>query len=128
MNRSKVMTLLRKDPTWHIAKEGKDGVKVLKQFGKGKPKVIAFVLVCVKDGVYLKHPSYDFVSTVSHFKAVQTDKRLSLNKTYLKSIIRSLKALGLWEAVVNKDFLEINKNNKKSDKGTVRKELYSLLR
>lgn len=128
MNRQRLLKTLQEDTTWIAVKNGKDEVSVAKQFGKKKPKVIKFILICSREGIHLKHPNYEFKSTVSHFCAIQKDVRLSLNKTFLTSIIKSLKNLGLWELIINKDFLQINKNNAKSDKGLVGKELKNLLR
>lgn len=127
MNRAKVLKALRTENTWHVVNDGKDAVLLAKQFGQKRPKVIQLTLTCTKEGIHIRHPNYEFKSTISHFCSVQKDIRLSLNKTFLTSIIRTLKETGLWEAVTNKDFLVVNKNNSKSNKNTVKRELGLLL-
>ena len=128
MNRKRILNKLSLEVTWLAIKSGGDSVKVVKQFGKAKIKIIEFVLTSVSEGIHIHHPNYEFISKVSHFCAVEKDIRLSLNKTFLSSIIKSLKKVGLWEAVVNKDFLKINKDNSKSNKKNVSHELKKLLR
>ena len=128
MTKKKILTLIRKDNTWHVISTGPNSVLLMRQFGKNKPKAIQFTLTCSKEGVHIEHPNYEFKSTVSHFCSAQKDIRLSLNKTYLTSVIKMLRRIGLWEAVLNKDFLQVNKDNPKSNKTTVNRELKSLLR
>lgn len=127
MNRNRIFSFLKNEESWLAVKSGKDSIKVVKQFGKQKTKIIEFVLTSVVDGIHIHHPNYEFKSTVSHFRAVEKDIRLSLNKSFLSSIIKSLKKVSLWDAVVNKDFLRINKDNSKSNKKEVSMELKKLL-
>lgn len=128
MNRQKLYNILNKDNSWIVVKSGQNTLNIVKQFGKKTVKTINFSIVCLSKGLHIEHPEYSFKSTVSHFSAIKEDKRLSLNKTFLRSIILSLKKLGVWDSVTNKDFLQINKNNKKSDKSLVKKELKDLLK
>ncbi len=127
MTRGSLKKKLSGEKSWLIINDGSDGVKVVKEFGIQKRKVIEFSLVCVSEGIYIKHPHYEFRSTVSHYCSTQKDIRLSLNKTFLSSIIKTLRKIGLWEAIVNKDFLQVNRDNSKSNKGVVKRELRRLL-
>lgn len=129
MNKPTVLKALQKDRELIISKSEKvkNEIEVIKIFGKANKKILLFKLVFTKKGIIIIHPNYEFHSTVSHFCSTQRDIRLSLNKAYLKSIIRSLKKIGVWEAVINKDFLQINKNNPKSNKAVINRELRKLL-
>jgi len=128
MNRGRVVRYLRREESWMVSNIGSDEIKVVKTFGKKVKKSIEFRLICSKTGVYIKHPNYIFYSTVSHFCSTEQDVRLSLNKTFLISIIKTLKKVGLWKSVVNKDFIQVNLKNFKSNKAVVNKELKFLLR
>ena len=127
MNRVRVLKLLKNEKGWLAVKNGKDAIKIARVFGKERPKVIEFSLVCHRDGIYIEHPHYQFKSTISHFSSTQTDVRLSLNKSYLASLIKALKNIEVWDSIRNKDFLVVNDNNKKTDKIKVERELKRLL-
>jgi hypothetical protein len=77
--------------------------------------------------VTMFHPFYNFYSTISHFKSAYEDRRLSLNKNFLIKIIKEFKREGIWDVVINKDFLAVNDFNKKSSKAKIRTELKELL-
>lgn len=127
MRIQKVIKAIRKEGDWYVIPEGINKITLIRQYGYKYPKIISFSLVASGKGLYLEHPNYKFISVVSHFKSVQNDIRLSLNKTYLSSIIRTLKRTGVWQSVMNKNFLKVNDNNPKSNKGKVRNELKNLL-
>jgi len=127
MNRAKVVSAMREQPGWNVMSQGSNRVVLIRQFGQQKPKTIAFTLVSSDGKLVLEHPNYEFVSMISHFKSVKKDIRICLNKTYLTSVVRSLKRAGVWHSVVNKDFLVVNDNCKKSNKGHVQKQLEKLL-
>ena len=126
MGKEKVIQLLRDEKFWNVVPHGND-IRLIRQFGFINPKVIEFTLVSTMTGYEIKHPSYLFVNKISHFRSVQKDVRLSLNKTYLTSIINTLKNTGIWEHIVNKNFIQVNTENANSDKSLVKDELKSLL-
>jgi hypothetical protein len=127
MNRAKVIKAMREQAGWNVVSEGSNKVMLVREYGKAKPKTIAFTLASSDGKLLLEHPSYEFISMISHFRSVNRDYRLCLNKTYLISIIRTLKRAGIWQHVVNKDFLVVNRDCKKSNKIDVRKQLAGLL-
>lgn len=130
MNKSKIKKLMRKEFRWITREVGNRLV-----FNRAyTAKNIEFSLLPVLDKIRndvlykIQHPSYLYISTISHFKSVQSDVRLSLNKVYLRSIIRLLKRVGIWPHIINKNFIQINDNNPKSNKRKVEKELKELLK
>jgi len=127
MKKSEVIKALRMEKFWSVIPSG-NRITLVREFGIQVRKTVSFSLVSKKEGFYLEHPSYVFVSTISHFKSVQEDVRFSLNKTYLSSTIKMLKRSDVWPHIVNKNFIEVNDNNKKSHKGRVGNELKNLLR
>jgi hypothetical protein len=128
MKQQKVVEVMRKEKGWHaIMSETRDKIILARQFGIKSKKYITLVLTHSKGNYILEHPNYEFVNRVAHFKSVQKDIRLSLNKTYLGSIIHALKRAGVWPYIMNKSFLRVNTENTKSDKGKVRRELAGLL-
>jgi len=124
MNKNTVKRRISGEKGWLVRERGEALVCTRAYTGKN----IEFSLVSLKKGMYeIQHPSYLFLSTVSHFKSVQEDVRLSLNKVYLRSVVRMLQRTGVWSSITNKNFLKVNDNNRKSNKGKVRNELADLL-
>lgn len=119
------------DEGWTLVSENTTALSFIRQFGKKNARFINFSLVLEKTGnsekFSLQHPSYDFHSSVAHFRSVQKDSRLSLNKVYLISLIRALKRSEIWQDITNKDFLVLNEWNPKSNKARVNSELKVLL-
>lgn len=126
MSKDKLIKLLRNERFWNVIPSGNE-IRLIRQFGLLNPKVIEFTLVSTKTGYEIKHPSYLFINKISHFRSVQKDTRLSLNKSYLISIINTLKNTGIWEHIVNRNFIQVNTINTRSDKSLVKDELKSLL-
>ena len=126
MNKQQIVKAMRDESGWNVVHD-QNKILLVKEFGKKKVKAIAFSIVIDNKKLFLEHPKYEYISVVSHFRSIQRDVRLSLNKTYLTSIINTLKRAGIWKSIVNKDFLVVNDNNPKSNKGQVRKQLTSLL-
>ena len=114
---------------WTAQSTTGDKIVFIKSFGGRKhARIITLAFEIVGEGKYrIVHPSYDFHSTASHFKAICEDKRLSLNKGYLTRIVKDLKRLKLWDFVENKEFLAPNDWNKNSNKAKIRSELKELL-
>ncbi len=124
----KVIEVMRKEKGWHaVMSETRNKIILARQFGIKSKKYISLVLTYSKGNYILEHPNYEYMNRIAHFKSVQKDIRLSLNKTYLGSIIHALKRAGVWPYIMNKNFLRVNDNNSKSDKGKVRRELAGLL-
>jgi len=123
-----VISAMRKEKGWHAIKSESRGKIILaKQFGIKSPKQITLILTYSKGKYLLEHPNYEYMNRISHFKSVKKEIRLSLNKTYLSSIIRALKRAGVWPLILNQNFLRVNDNNRKSNKGKVGRELARLL-
>jgi len=123
----KAVAALR-DNGWQAVKSEIPGqIIAAKQFGVKYPKIIQFILIKEKSGYTIVHPNYEFVNRISHFRAVQREVRLSLNKTYLTTVISSLKRAGIWQYILNQNFLKVNDKNNKSNKKLVKSELDILL-
>lgn len=124
MNKGTIKKRMHKEPQWLVREIGGNLI-----FDRSfTARNIEFSLTPVGKGLYeIKHPCYLYVSTVSHFISVQKDIRQSLSKVYLRSVIRMLQRTGIWPHVINKDFILVNTNNRKSNKGKVRRELKDLL-
>lgn len=123
MNKTQIILAIRKEKYWNVTFSG-NRITVVKRYGG---KNISFILVSKKEGYIIEHPSYVFTNKISHFKSLKEDIRLSLNKNYLKSVIRLLKKTGIWHSILNKKFIDVNDSNSRSDKGKVAKELNDLL-
>jgi len=124
MNKNTIKKRISKEKGWLVREKGEAIICDRTYTGKN----IEFSLASVGNGLYeIRHPNYLFISTVSHFKSIQEDVRLSLNKVYLKSVVRMLKRTEIWPNIINQNFLEVNDNNRKSNKGQVRAELNNLI-
>ena len=122
-----VISAVRKEKGWHAIKSEFGKIILARQFGVKSPKMITLILGYSKGKYTLEHPNYEYMNRISHFKSVQKEIRLSLNKTYLSSIIKTLKRAGVWPLILNQNFLRVNTNNRKSNKGKVKRELARLL-
>jgi len=127
MSMSKVVKILQEEKFWNVIPSGNE-IRLVRQFGFITPKIIEFSLVSTKTGYEIKHPNYLYTNKISHFKAVQKDTRLSLNKIYLSTIINTLKKTGIWPHIVNRNFITVNTANIKSEKPLVRDQLQTLLK
>ena len=77
--------------------------------------------LCIPDQkLYSKISYYDFRN--------KTERRWVRNKNFLFQLILDLKNSGLWDYVENKDFLEVNKYNKRADTNDRRNILRQVLR
>lgn len=124
MNKSTIKKRIEKKKGWLVREKG-GAIICDRQYAS---KNIEFSLTSVGKGLYeIRHPSYLFESRVSHFKSVQEDIRLSLNKVYLKSVVRMLKRAEIWPSIINQNFLKVNDKNRKSNKSDVRSELKGLI-
>jgi len=124
MNKSTVIKSIKGEKGWLVSEKG-GNITCSRSYAAHN---IAFSLIAQKHGVYkIQHPSYLFISTISHFLSTENDIRLSLNKVYLKSVVRMLKRTRVWDNITNQDFLVVNHNNRKSNKEKVRAELSGLI-
>jgi hypothetical protein len=94
--------------------------------GKNSPRNIFLIFEQIGEGYKIRHPSYTYHNTNSHFMAKEEDKRLTLNKVFLIHIINGLKQCGVWKHIVNQDFLAVNTFNKKIDKAYLKSELKAI--
>jgi hypothetical protein len=104
-------------------------IVLTKKFGKKSPKVISVTIEKERDNMYVIAPiDYAFRSTVSHFDYVGEEHRWARNKTFLKSLIHSLKQAKIWELIKNNDsFISVNAHNPKSNKTAVRNQLKTII-
>ena len=121
---------LQRDGHWLVSGWSSTQMILTKVIG-GKHGVAASVLLeANRSGMYTVSPAtYAFRSTLSHFDYPTEEERRIRNKAMFKSLIRTLKRVGIWEGVENKDtFVRINHQNKKSNKNKLRHELSSFLK
>ena len=104
-------------------------ITLTKKFGKKTSKVISVALAKESDGTYTLAPiDYEFRSTVSHFDYVGEEHRWARNKCFIRSLISSLKDVGLWNYIRNREtFIQVNVNNKKVNKVMVKNQLKDLI-
>jgi hypothetical protein len=97
-----------------------------KKFGH---RVVTFILERRGDGMYTIVPNgYVFTSVLSHWDYVGEERRLARHKGIITSFVRALKDVEMWDYIENQDFVQINTNNKKSNKGKVGSELKALMK
>jgi len=100
-------------------------ITMTKKFGR---QIVSFILEKHRDGLYTIVPNgYAFQSTVSHWDYVDEERRLSRNKNIITSFVRALKEVKMWDFITNKNFVQVNVKNKKSNKGKVDSELKDLI-
>jgi hypothetical protein len=100
-------------------------ITMTKKFGH---QIVSFILEKHRDGLYSIVPNgYAFQSTVSHWDYVDEERRLSRNKNIITSFVRALKEVKMWDFITNKNFVQVNVKNKKSNKGKVDSELKDLI-
>lgn len=123
MKMKDVVTAMRRQEGWHAVGSGNE-IILARQFSG---RQITLILKHSDGKYFLQHPSYEYVNKIAHFRSVEREIRLSLNKTYLSSIIKALRRAGVWHFIKNQNFLKVNNLNSNSDKGKVRRELKALL-
>ncbi len=88
MNKDTVIKRIKGEKGWLVREKSKKIICTRTYAARN----IEFSLIPIGGGKYeIRHPNYLFISTVSHFKSIEEDVRLSLNKVYLRSVIRTLK-------------------------------------
>lgn len=99
-----------------------------KEFGKNNVKVIKISLVTEGDMLRLVPPNYEHVCRTSYFQSSDgPEERMTLNRVYLESTIRSLKNSGFWDRIVNKEFLIVSEDNKRLNRTVARKILKEMI-
>lgn len=117
-----------------------NGLNFSKSFGVKKMKIISFSLRWIDSKLYIFPVNYIFNNKISHFVINESyDKlyrefgftgsnyRITLNQTYLFSIVNMLKETNLWSIIANQDFLSINNLNKNNDNDKVKTNLKNLI-
>jgi len=118
---------LRKLRGW-IVECSANKVTLSKTLGKKKPKVISVAIEKERDGTFTVTPCvYKFSSTISHFTYSQDEMRWARNKGVFFSLIKSLKDVGMWDEVNNKDFIVINSDNRRLNKFKVKNEFKAII-
>jgi len=110
-----------------LRKPGESKLNFFKAFGHKNLRVIKISLIPDGDMLRLVHPKYEHHCRTSYFISSEGEQRMTLNKVYLESVIRSLKNSELWERVVNRDFLVVNGDNKKLNKLVAKKMLMEMI-
>lgn len=79
-------------------------------------------------GFHIEWPRYPYTSRVAHLRPKQLiDERACYMKTVLFSLIRLMRETGMRRLIENKDWVEVNDNCEKADKGALAHELNNLL-
>lgn len=120
-----VIAHLQRDGRWLI-----DGspttITMTKMIGT---QVCSVILEKGDSGYFIKPVTYKFKSVVSHFDYNNLqEERWARNKNAFKALVKALKKAEVWGSIANKDFIQINDNNKKSKKGKLKNELSDLIR
>lgn len=98
-------------------------IKISKIFN-GRPMTLTLHVTNGK--VHIDPPCYTFKCSVSYFEYKEREQRFSRDKLMLRKFIERLRQLGIWACVDNKDFFEINGNNKKLNKKKADEEMKSI--
>jgi len=123
MTFTKVEKLLRDDGGWLVKRVGQE-LQLIRTFS-GKAIVVR---LCKAVGGYeILFPSYLFESKISHYAPVVDEIRFSRNKSIITSLVHYLQRTGIWDNIVNKHFVKINRKNKRSDKDVLTGEIKELL-
>lgn len=107
-----------------VARKGKD-VWLIKMVG-GRP--VTVVLKYLDEGYWLEPPSHEYQCSYSHFDYTEPETRYTRRKTVIIQLVAQLKKTGLWKFIVNKNFFEPNKANKKIDKELISSQFNEMLR
>jgi len=111
-----------------LRKPGETKLNFFKAFGDKHVKVIKISLVTEGDMLRLVHPKYGHICRTSYFQSSDgPEERMTLNRVYLESAIRSLKNSRFWDKIVNKDFLVVSEDNKKLNKTVAKKILMEMI-
>jgi hypothetical protein len=79
------------------------------------------------ESFWVENPERDDRCVNSFFDFVNTPKRVTRNKEIIRIFVKTLKEVGLWNFIENKDFFAINTCNKKARKKVVQ-DLFARIR
>lgn len=124
MTIKKAVSALRSDRSWLVRKVSGE-IRLARQFGK---KAITVRLRRTANGLFeLLFPSYLFSSGVSHFTSVVDEIRFCRNKQVLRSLVRFLQRVEMWDQIENQNFIQINEHNKRAKRNLLIRELEELI-
>jgi hypothetical protein len=107
-----------------VARQGHDLILV-KMIGK-RPVTIKLKATSTSS-FWVENPERDDRCLNSFFEFTMTPKRVTRNKDIIRIFVKTLKEVGLWKFIENKDFFKINTVNTKAKKKTVL-SLYEAIR
>jgi hypothetical protein len=64
------------------------------------------------DRFWIKPPAYIFKAKNSFFEFCEDENRWTRNKVIIENMVKSLKRTLVWELIENKNFFQVNENNK----------------
>ena len=119
----------QRDGHWLVSGTTPTQIQLSRIFGKKHGTAVSVLLERTPSGRYVLTPvTYSFKSTISHFDYFMEEERWIRNKNVFKSLVKVLKRVKMWDGIDNKDtFIQVNGENKKSNKHKVEHELKTLL-
>jgi hypothetical protein len=120
---------LQRDNKWLVTGQSATQIQLSKAFGSKKTTAVSVLLEKTPSGMYTLEPlDHAFKSTASHFDYPQEERRWIRNKGMIKSLVKTLKRVKLWDGIEDKEnFIQINDHNKKSNKKRLQKEFKDLV-
>jgi len=117
----------QRDDKWLVSGQNGSQIRLTRAFNG---TAVTVLLERTLSGYYTIEPvTYAFKSTISHFDYTTDEDRRIRNKNVIKSLIRTLIKVKIWDGIENKEsFIQINNKNKKSDKKKLTKEFNSFLK
>jgi len=106
-------TMRNNDCGWLIVKNGNKIV-----CGKAYSKfTVQFILANEgRNGLSVSFPAYEYRSWNADYGPNRIEIRLKRQKNIILHMIRYLKKVDVWKHIVNKDFVQVNTDNKKMTK------------
>jgi len=118
-----IVEKIKEKPYGWFVTEDSSGIKLIKAYGNN---LVVVRLLQAKSDLIISFPTYEFKPTLSHYGSNKPEQRGKYQKSILLHIIRLLKRHNLWEFILNKDFIQVNKFNEKLTKSK-KNELNDLL-
>jgi len=95
-----------------IVQKRAEGIYLTRSFSG---KAITIVLEKTPEGYWIKPPKYTFHCKNSYFEFCEEEQRWSRDKSILLRLVAMLKEYDIWMHIVNKNFFEVNENNRNLD-------------
>lgn len=115
---------LQRDNRWHVEHDA--GQIRLSRTIAGKN--VSIMLERQKNGTYTVNPVTNiFKSTTSHLEYFVPEERWVRNKNIFISFVRTIKRIKMYDFIDWSTFIQVNENNPKSNKKSVKIQLASLL-